>query len=277
MATGSGFSISIDLSALLNTGGVITRAILPRVREAVGGIAQQAANNWASAVMKAPGVWAEEKKAYASSIKWEYTGEFSASVTTSYQGAEQIESGRPARDLKKMLDTSLKVRTVQKGRNAGKRYLIIPMQHNTPGNGALANSMPDDVYAMAAQLAPSRVSGMGRRESGTGAWDAKTRSPATVPQRAYQWGGKLDFYNERTFLAAPGASRNFQGMYRFDTKGDGGKSHSTFLTFRVMMEGSSGWIVPAKPGLNIVQGVTQRLAPVADQVLREAVKIDLGG
>lgn len=279
---GSGFSISIDLSSLLNTGQVITSAVLPRVRAAVGGIAQQAMNNWASAVMKAPGVWSEEKKAYAGSIKWEYTGEFSARVTTDYRYAQEIEHGRPARDLKKALDTSLKVRTVQKGRNAGKRYLVIPIQHNTPGSGALAPSMPDDVYAAASQLMPSRVSGMGQRVSGTGAWDVKTRSPAMVAQRKYRWGERLSFadtigpggFNGSTHQALRG---KYEGMYRFDVKGLGGKNRSAYLSFRVMGEWSSGWVVPAKPGLNIVAGVVQRLNPVAEQVLRDAVRLDLGG
>jgi hypothetical protein len=45
-------------------------------------------------------------------------------------------------------------------------------------------------------------------------------------------------------------------MYRFDT-GAGKARSSQYLTFRVMAEGSSGWIVPAKPGLYIARGVAQ--------------------
>lgn len=259
----SGFSISIDLGTVMDAGGVITQAILPRVHEAVGLIASQAQQQWADAVMKAPGIWSEEKKAYASSIKWSYVGDFHARVTTDYDKATEIEHGRPARDLKLMLNTSMKVRQGKKG-----RYLIIPFQHNTPGNSAHAQAMPGSVYQLAAQLAPSRVTGMGRRTSGTGAWDTGTKKPATVAQRKYQWGGRLE---------GDGIARNHQGMVRFDTKGQGDVRHSTYLTFRVMSESSSGWIVPAKPGLNLVQNVVNGLNPVAEQVIAEAVKRDLGG
>lgn len=259
----SGFSIKIDLGSVMQAGGVVTQSILPRVHEAIGALAAQAQKNWADAVMKAPGIWSEERKAYASSIKWEYVGDFHARVTTSFDKAAEIEHGRPARDLKVMLNTSMKVRASSKG----KRYLIIPMQKNSPDSGALAPSMPDSVYQIASQLAPSRVTGMGRRVSGTGAWDTGTKAPATVPQRAYSWGDRLD---------GPDVPRNYKGMVRFDSSGIGAK-RSTYLTFRVMSEDSKGWIVPAKPGLNLVQNVVSGLNPVAEKVIAEAVKRDLGG
>ena len=260
----AGFSIKIDLGTVMEAGGVVTSSILPRVHEAIGALAAQAQKNWADAVMKAPGIWSEERKAYAGSIKWEYVGDFHARVTTDYDKAGEIEHGRPARDLKVMLNTSMKVRQSKEG----KRYLIVPFQHNVPGSSALAPSMPDSVYQIASQLAPSRVTGMGRRVSGTGAWDVGTRAPATVPQRQYSWGDRME---------GPGVPRNYQGMVRFDVKGQGGAKRSSYLTFRVMKEDSPGWIVPAKPGLNLVQNVVSGLNPVAEQVIAEAVKRDLGG
>jgi len=263
MADG-GFSIKVDLGAILDAGQIINSAVLPRVHEAIGAIAAQAQNNWANAVMQAPGIWSEEKKTYASSIQWKYVGDFHARVTTDYAKAAEIEHGRPARDLKLMLRTSMKVRVTQKGT----RYLYIPLQHNVPSSGALAPSMPDNVYQIASQLAPSKVTGMGRRISGTGAWDVNTRQPATVPQRKYQWGDRLD---------GPNIPKNYQGMVRFDASGLGGQKRSAFLTFRTMSENSKGWIIPAQPGLNIVQNVVAGLNPVAEKVIQEAVKRDLGG
>ena len=267
----NGFSIKIDLGSVMDAGRVISSAVLPRVHEAIGAIADQAQKNWANAVMKAPGIWSEEKKLYASSIKWSYVGDFHARVTTDYAKAAEIEHGRPARDLKLMLNTSMKVRTSQKG----KRYLIIPFQHNVPGSSALAPSMPEDVYQIAAQLAPSRVTGMGRRLSGTGAWDVGTRQPATVPQRQYEWGGRLEAQMVQGLTGQQ--IRRYQGMVRFDVQGQGAMRRSSYLTFRVMSEDSKGWIVPAKPGLNIVQNVVNGLNPVAERVIAEAVKRDLGG
>lgn len=253
----------------------ITREVLPRVRDAIGLIASQGQKNWADAVMKAPGIWSEEKKQYASSIQWEYTGEFSARIWSEYDLAQQIEDGRPSRDLKLMLNTSMKVRTVQNGKNAGKHYLIIPMQHNTPGNDAHAPAMPMDVYQAALQLTPSRVTGMGRRESGTGAWDTKTRSPVTVPQRKYAWGGRLE--GDMLNNLSGEQKRRYDGMVRFDTKGKGKAASSSYLTFRVMMEGSAGWVTKPQPGRHFVTGVVERLQPLAEEVIGKAVRLDLSG
>jgi hypothetical protein len=284
----SDFNISIDLGPVMQAGDVITRAILPRVREAVGAVAQAAQTQWADAVMKAPGVWSEEKKAYASSIKWEYTGEFSARVSTDYDKADQIENGRPARDLKVMLNTSAKVRRTE----SGKRFLIIPMRHNTPGNDAHAPSMPAGVAAMAAQLAPSRITGTGQRPAGqvmrmspkTGMHPSPHQSPymsnpggghTMVAKHEYQWGEKLKRSDMRAAGMSAADRKRYGGMYRFDTTGKGGVKSSSFLTFRVMVEGSPGWIVPAKPGLHLVAGVTAQLRPIADEVIRKAAQLDL--
>lgn len=260
----NGFSIRIDLGNVMDAGRVISTSILPRVHEAIGAIANQAQKNWADAVMKAPGIWSEERKAYASSIKWEYVSDFHARVTTDYDKASQIEHGRPARDLKVMLNTSMKVRQSKEG----KRYLIIPLRHNTPGNDALAPAMPQAIYNQAQNLAASRITGVGWRQSGTGAYSIQTKAPVMVRSRKYSWGDRLE---------GEGIPRNLQGMVRMDNQGLGRKRSSTYLTFRVMSEDSPGWIVPAKPGLNIVQNVVNGLNPVAERVIAEAVKRDLGG
>jgi len=244
-------------------------------RRGIVGSASATSDDAAIVLAKALGIWAEEKKQYASSIKWEYTGDFSARIWTEYKLAEQIENGRPARDLKLMLNTSLKVRTAQNGKNAGKRYLIIPLSHNTPGNSAHADAMPQSIYDAALQLKPSRVTGMGRRESGTGAWDPKTRAPLTVPQRKYAWGGQLETADMNGITARQ--ARKYQGMVRFDTKGKGAAPSSQFLTFRVMMEGSSGWVTQPQPGRHFVPQVTSRLQPLAEQVIAKAVQLDLSG
>jgi hypothetical protein len=85
-----------------------------------------------------------EKEPYMASIAMQMTRPFSAVVSTDYKYADEIETGRPAKDLKQMLNTSPKVRRTKDGR----RFLVIPMRHNTPGNGALAPSMPKAVYQM---------------------------------------------------------------------------------------------------------------------------------
>lgn len=258
------FSIKVDLADVAaQARGIIDASILPRLNQAVGAVAQQAMIDWKEAVARAK-LWSGEKVPYGESITWKMTGAFSAEVSTDYKYAQEIETGRPARDLKKMLDTSMKVRATKNG----KRYLIIPFRHQVPGADAIGQSMPQDVYDLARQLAPSRVIGTGRRLSGTGAMDLKTRKPVTVAARKYAWGGSLPAG------ATPKMQSRHANMYRFDTSTGGAKS-SAYLTFRVMMEGSSGWVIPPRPGLNLAQGVTTRLQPLAEKAFSEAVKRDL--
>jgi len=263
------FSIKVDLSNVMaQARGIIDASVMPQLNNAVSGIAQQLRIDWMEAVKRAK-LWSGEKGPYAESITWKMTGPFSAEVGTDYKYAVEIESGRPARDLKVMLNTSLKVRTSK----AGKRYLIIPFRHQVPGANAIGQAMPSDVSDMAHQLSASRIVGTGRRLSGTGAMDIKTRKPMMVTQRKYAWGDRLNFRHEATWMSAPGAQKKHQGMYRFETSSGNAKS-SVFLTFRVMVEGSPGWIVPAKPGLYLVKGVVDRLQPIAETVMRAAANQD---
>ncbi len=261
------FRIRLQLAALPTVQAVIYQRVFPLLTQAVGAVAQQTAINWSAAVHAAK-LWSGEKDAYMASIQTKMTGAFSALVWSDYKMAEQIEQGRPARDLKKMLDTSLKVRSGKNG-----RYPIIPFRHNTPGQNAVGPSMPDHVYAAAKKLKPSSVLGMTQRESGTGAWDVKTRAPLMVPQRVYQWGGKLP----------PGSmgpnARNkadrFAGMVRFADPAKNGPRYSTYLTFRVMTEKSKGWIIPPQPGLHLARQVAAEMQPVAEEIFADAVKRSL--
>lgn len=259
------FKISLKMDGIPAVRAAIYAQVYPLLTEAVGAVAQQTAVNWMAAVQDAK-LWVNEKDAYAASIQTKMTGAYSALVWSDYKLAEEIENGRPPRDLKRMLNTSLKVRTTK----SGSRYLIIPFRHSTPGQNATGPSMPDHVYAAAKKLKPSHVTGMTERLSGTGAMDVKTRQFLTVPQRTYQWGGRL----------APGSmgpnpkgkSDRFAVMVRFNDPKKKGPKYSAYMTFRVMSEKSSGWIIPAKPGLKIAHGVVREMQPVAEEIFKEAMK-----
>lgn len=259
------FKISVDLSSVIDTQRVLDQHVFPLLNQAVHAVGQQVQSNWIKAVQRAK-LWSGEKDAYVASIKFQMTGPFSALVWSDYKHAEEIELGRPARDLKKMLDTSLKVRQSKQG----KRYLIIPFRHNTPGHTATGPSMPQHVYDMASKLKPSHITGQTQRLSGTGAMDIKTRKHLTVNQNTYQWGGSLP-----AGMMGPnqkGKADRFAGMYRFDTTTPGGARHSSYLTFRVMMEGSSGWIIPPQPGLHLADTVAREMQPLAEKAFQEAIK-----
>lgn len=256
------YRITFPLAAQLELSAGINARLFPLVNQAINAVAQATAANWKEAVYRAK-MWSGEKDAYANSITYRMTGDFSAMVETDYRYAQDIETGRPPRDLKKMLDTSMKVRQAKDG----SRYLIIPFRHNAPGNSAHAQAMPPAVYQQAKQLSPSTIVGHGRRLSGTGAWSLKTQAPATVRQRQYQWGGRLQGEN---------VPKNMQGMVRMNTATRPGQNYSSYLTFRVMSEKSTGWIIPAKPGQFIAQKVSQTMQPLAETVLTEAIRRSLG-
>lgn len=273
------FNINIDLSEILNTVPNLRQTIFPRLHDAVGTLSQAVMEQWLEEVNNAR-LWSKEKDDYLRSISWDFTGDFSAEVKSDYGLAADIETGRPERDLKKMLNTSLKVRRTEDGR----RFLVIPFRHNTPGSSATGRPMPMEVYQRARSMAKSSISGHGRRPTGEITTlhpkrgmsphpnqtpflsNPRTRQHSTVTRRAYNWGDALK--------GADIPSR-YKGMYRFEA-GSGSESRSQYMTFRVMMEGSNGWVVPAKPGLYIARGIAERNRPVAEKIFSEAIKLDLG-
>jgi hypothetical protein len=216
-----------------------------------------------------------EKALYIDSIKGtvEPSG-FAGEIRATYKYASDIETGRPARDLKKMLQTSLKTRTIQSGINKGQRYLIIPFRHNIPsasGEGALAPQMPASVYEHARALMPSTVLSPGAHRPAT----RLSGSGHTVAQHSYAWGGRLKA-GLAPKLRTSHASDPYAGMVRFSTTtpGKNGKlpTHSSsYLTFRMMREGSGGWIIKPQPGQYLAKKVSEELQPVLEDLTGKAV------
>lgn len=219
---------------------------------------------------------------YARSIRPAMTGDFSGEVSSDSPYAKAIEDGTPARDMKDMLNTSMKVRLSK----TGKRYLIIPFRWGTPGAKTFGrNVMPESVHSIVAGAAfkPSAVTGMGQRLSGTGAWDTKTRAPAKVAQRKYLWGDRLNSGQIGAAGVVGPTARHMAGMVKFQNPGGekGGGKHSQYMTFRVMVEGSPGWLVPAQPGKHVAQQVADQMRPLVEKMFAAAaaadVKAFLGG
>lgn len=279
------FKISVDLSGVMGAVPIINAQVLPLLNQAVRAVAQQTQINWMEAIHRAK-LWSGERDAYAGTVKWQMTGDFTAMVSSDYKYAEEIETGRPPRDLKKMLDTSTKVRRTKDGR----RFLVIPMRHNTPGNDATAPAMPTSVYELASQMTASSVTGQRQAPSGERTAlspagmrplknqtpflsNSKTKSTFLVARNTYKWGEKLP----PMALGNAADAKKYGNMYRFSATTPGGKQYSTYLTFRVMMEGSSGWIVPAQPGLYLAKKTADDMQPLAEQAFGEAVKRTVGG
>lgn len=258
-------SVSVDLSQLVQMDALSRIGLFANLSRAVADLAETGVQRWNQAIDSAPGVWQGERDAYKAATRAVQVGPYAWELINDYRYVEDIETGRPPRDLKVMLSTSLKVRVSKKGA----RYLIIPFRHNTPGYTAHAPSMAPHVYAEAKELPASRIKSHGTRLSGTGAWDVNTKAPARVRSRNYVWGGRLG-----KGLVPKLQSRHktdpAAGMVRFSAKGG-----STYMTFRVMSERSSGWIIPAKPGLYLAKMVADSLQRSAATDLPAAIERDL--
>ncbi|MFZ4538511.1 hypothetical protein [Propionivibrio sp.] len=251
------YNITLDYSNQMLVMDTINEILAKQIHNSVGLAAQMVYEAWADGVMKTPGIWQKDRAEYVQSLKWDYTGPFSAKVSTDYKIADEIETGRPARDLKRMLQTSSKTR---QGKNG--KYLIIPIRHNAPsssGHSSNARQMPAEIYAVARQLQVSTVTGSTTRISATG---------ATVPQSIYDWGGRLP-----AGMAPKMKPTHVTDIYAGMVKtGEGNSSKSAgYLTFRRMSEKSSGWVIPAQPGKFIARDVALAATPDIEKIVAESM------
>lgn len=271
------FRISVEIGHLLPATAPLTRETFPALSFAVQRIAEAAQSQWASYASGEPmpngKVVQNRTGEYLRSILLRQVGDFSAEVFSDLPYARAIEEGSPARDLKKMLSSSLKVRLTKDGR----RYLIIPFRWNKPGS-VLGHSMPKSVWAwwQRSDRGDSWIKDTYARPSGTGAFDRKTRKRIMVPGWRYDWGNRLH-RDELADLPVGGKmAKRLEGMVRFRQPGaSGGASHGKYLTFRVMVEGSPGWLVPAQEGKWPAKQTSDLLAPVAEQAFRRAMEDDI--
>jgi hypothetical protein len=256
------YNVSVDLSALYEANGVIAKAIFGNVATAVNAVAHEGAYQWKDSVNKAA-LWSGEKKPYIKSINVVNTGDFSAEIVSYYKYAAEIETGRPPKDLKRMLQTSQKTRISKKGN----KYLIIPFRHNVPGKNAHAMDMPLSVYAAAKKLHPSYVLPLGSMKPP----QRLSASGHMVKQDSYQWSGRLPA-GLMPKLKDHHKTDIYDSMVKFDTSTPKAKS-SAYMTFRVMSDKSSGWIVSAKPGLYLAKNVADKLQPLLEDAIGGAVTL----
>jgi len=189
-----------------------------------------------------------------------------ARIANRWQKAVYFENGWEPFDMKKALQTSEKVRISKDG----KRYLIIPFEHGTPGT-TTKRAMPQEIYSEAKRLKPSIISNKFNegsvRQAVTQA-DAellKKYNPTRVQRNSYEWGDKLTHIKRAEledgsiykgmvrFQTNPNIVRDMVGASKFGFKNqtDNMRSHSLYTTFRVMSEDSQGWMHPGLKAMNI--------------------------
>ena len=94
-----------------------------------------------------------------------------------------------------------------------------------------------------------------------------------VASRKYAWGGRLTMGALKGAGLDAATARRYAGMVKFPD-GSGGHSH---VTFRVMMEGSNKWVIPAQPGKFLARNVAQAMQPKAEAAFAAAVKKTISG
>ncbi|MDU7524592.1 MAG: hypothetical protein E7K72_25020, partial [Roseomonas mucosa] len=277
------FGINIDLGGLSAMASSLPQALalsqetFPGLAEAVQLVTLGAQEHWQQYANGAPlptgQIIRNRTGEYARSILVRETGPFSAEVYSDLPYARAIEEGTPARDMKRMLYSSWKVRRSKKG----KLYLIIPFRWNHP-NSVMGHNMPQEVadWWSSPKRRNSRVVSVGTRDSGQDALDIKTRKPVQTPSRKYVWGTRLTAANLQDLGITGRAQEQMAGMVRFrKPRSKGGSAHSQFLTFRNMVEDSAGWIVPAQPGKWPARTTMETIRPIAEQSFREAAEEDI--
>ena len=266
------YTFSFDAASLIQGLNIQLKVSLG---DALERTANQLSADWQERIYRAPGIYSALKDRYYASVKYSVDRDnLRARIFSDDPMAGPIETGIPARDLKRALDTSVKVRVAAKGKHAGQRYLIIPFRHNTPGNTALARAMPQAVFDEAQKLTKSRVLDKIPMRSGLNASDIKTHGPLMTMRNTYQWGDRLQS-GLAPKLKPQHATDIYAGMVRFDTS-SGKQKYSEYLTFRVMGEWSNGWIAPAQPGRYIIKAVSEQAQEILNNEVTAAIATTAG-
>lgn len=240
------YTIKFDAAVLFKD---LNNQIKYAMAEALEETARSVQGDWQQSIYNQSGMYQPYKDRYALSVKYDVDKtNLTARIYSDDHMAEPFETGEPARDLKRMLNTSEKVRVSKGGKHPSQRYLLIPFKHQTPGHIAHGSDMPTDVYRQAMALTKSTSTLLSMRRSGLNASDVRTRGPLMTMRSSYNWGGRLN---------GPNIPARQRGMVRMETS-SGKQTSSKYFSFRVMAESSPGWIVPAKPGRFIVKGVANR-------------------
>lgn len=252
-----------SLQTLVSEAAADARAYFPSQAKVISQLAQAAQRRWleyASGQRELPNGKRMHSVtgSYLSSIKIEEDGEMRYVIYSDDPKATWIEQGFPAFDMKKMLNTSKKVKKTKDGR----RYMTVPFR-----------TQADDAHL--GVILPKEAA----------AWWLRPQRRSTVlgpPQEGSQttqlkWGDRLT-RAELTGIGIDPDSKmgsRLVGMVRMDRP-----NGSEVVTFRTMVEGSSGWIMPARDGQYPAQATADWVQAEYASMMQAALEADtreLGG
>lgn len=199
--------------------------------------------------------------AYIRGIKLTMNGPFDYTVSNDSKGAERIEYGTPAFDMKATHPYGAKSRVaIKKDKNGMERrvpYLIIPFRWGEKEGGHFRNIMPDDVVAIVSskKFGRSKITELTHTEDNF--------SGVAVERSDYKWGARIT--EDDTDM--PDAV----GMVNM-----GGKSGR--FTFRVISADSpsGSWINPGIKARNVTVHLAKMMGPYVEKMVEMGIKADLG-
>ena len=205
---------------------------------------------------------------YIRSIQADLTGDDKI-VYTDSPSHRFIESDRAEVDLKEGLLSGPKARTTKEGLP----YNIVHFRHGTPATSASNRPMPLNIFNLlkkeskaAAQQKQQVLSVIRSTQPRSSTYGVKISSNV-------QQGKKTQMYTKYTWKSSP-----YAGMVRMQTSTGKAKS-SQYITFRVVSKNSDprSWILPPMQGIPIREIVVKTVKPIAEELVREALKEDLSG
>lgn len=182
-----------------------------------------------------------------------------------------IETGTAAWDMRKMLQTSHKVRQTAEG----KRYLVIPFRWGTPKTlvvGAyVGREMTEQVHQFMLNRVPESFI------TGTYQQPSLIDPDVMVDRYSYQWGGNLTprDLNELGIDPNTAPGRHMVGMYRMNDPEVGG--HAQHVTFRTISENSpeGTWMHPGTEGKYPALAVAEWVEREMHAAMNAALDADL--
>lgn len=249
------FSINFDLNYLLDVidrlSGEGRNTLYERVNQAVEDGSDLLMANWTEeATISLPG----SSGGYVNAISKDPQGWAHIAVINNHPAAVYLELGVDAFDMKKMLQTSSKVKISKDG----KKYMHIPFEHKRD-DLIKAGVDPQEISEMQPSTRDPRKWGDRLTDFG----DVGKRKKYFTPTR-----GKM----EKQTVSYEWKTSMFENTYKFkDTKT--GQTES-FKSFRTISENSDpmSWIHPGIRAMNIAGNAVEKTKPIFFQSVSEIVE-----
>ncbi len=164
-----------------------------------------------------------------------------------------VEEGVKPFDMKQTHLSGPKVKVSKDG----SKYITVPFRHQVPGQTALADAMPRQVYEQAKRMAISRRNNI-LRKFFTG--------------RSYSWGDRLprEYGGEKE--KPHWTTGRYTGMVKMT-----GRPHTSYLTFRRLSEKSKpeAWQHPGVDPRPVTQAVVENTQEEIIDLIRTGFEVDL--